>query len=111
MKKFLATGAVLMLLASPALAQDKPAPDGQKPPRHGMFEQADSDGDGKVSKAEFQAQQEKFFADTDKNSDGTITRDEMKARREAMREKFKAWKAEHGRGAPDGEAKPEAKPE
>ncbi len=103
MKKILMSGAVLMLLAAPAMAEDKMPPGDGAPPQHqGMFERADANNDGKVSKAEYNAQQEKFFAETDKDGNGELTKDEMKARREAMREKFKAWRDAHPRkeGAP-----------
>ena len=46
----------------------------------GMLKRLDSDGDGKLSLAEFAAPSERMFDRLDKNHDGVITPDEMKAR-------------------------------
>ncbi|MFZ0931012.1 MAG: EF-hand domain-containing protein [Syntrophobacteraceae bacterium] len=48
-----------------------------------MFREMDTDHDGKISKAEWMAFQEKQFKMLDKNGDGFITKDEV---REKMRE-------------------------
>ena len=48
---------------------------------------ADTDGDGRISRAEFLAQADARFARLDTNGDGVITADEMAARAEAMRER------------------------
>ena len=107
MKKLMMTCAVVMAMAAPAMAEDGPAKEGGRPPHPPrMFEMADTNKDGKVSKAEFDARQAKFFSEIDKNGDGAITPEEMKAHREGMREKMKAWRAEHGgKDGPDGEGK------
>jgi Ca2+-binding EF-hand superfamily protein len=44
-----------------------------------MFDRMDTDHDGKVTKAEFQAAGEKMFQRMDKNGDGIIEKDEMSA--------------------------------
>jgi Ca2+-binding EF-hand superfamily protein len=46
----------------------------------GVFKRLDSDGDGKLSLAEFAAPSERMFDRLDKNHDGVITPDEMKPR-------------------------------
>ncbi len=48
-----------------------------------MFQEMDTDHDGKISKSEWMAFQEKQFNQLDKNGDGFITKDEV---REKMRE-------------------------
>jgi Ca2+-binding EF-hand superfamily protein len=45
------------------------------------FQRLDSDHDGKLSPAEFGANQQRTFERMDRNGDGTITRDEMISRR------------------------------
>jgi len=46
----------------------------------GMFKRLDSDGDGKLSLAEFAASSERMFDRLDKSRDGVITPEEMKPR-------------------------------
>ncbi|MCB0340628.1 MAG: hypothetical protein H6626_13535 [Pseudobdellovibrionaceae bacterium] len=49
---------------------------------HGMaehFNMMDADGDGKVSKKEFDTGHEKHFSEVDADKDGFITKDEKKA--------------------------------
>ncbi len=88
-------------LASAAAAHAEtppPAPGGERPAHTSMqdrFQQADTDGDGAISKGEFLAQAEANFAKMDGNGDGKITADE----REAMKEKWKAMHKEGGGGA------------
>ena len=45
-----------------------------------MFKRLDTDGDGKLTLAEFAAPSERLFDRLDRDRDGTITRDEMKPR-------------------------------
>ena len=44
-----------------------------------MFKEMDTDHDGRISKAEWMAFQEKQFKRLDKNGDGFITKDEVRA--------------------------------
>ncbi len=85
-----------LALAGTAYAVEAP----QKAPAemekmHGKhFKEADTNGDGGLSKEEFMARHEKKFAEIDANHDGKITPDEMKAHHETMKEKFKHHRAE-----------------
>lgn len=93
MKKMIALGlAALVLNVTPAMAETAPAPDkkpDEKPYKSRMFEENDTDKDGKVSKQEFLIGSEKRFAEIDTNKDGFLTMDEMKARRDEMRAKMR----------------------
>jgi Ca2+-binding EF-hand superfamily protein len=78
----------------------------------GMFERADTNGDGFVSKDEFSAGRTEMFAKLDANGDGFIDQGELDKAREA-------WHQQHMKPAQDGAAqqsedstsqpKPEAK--
>jgi EF-hand domain pair/EF hand len=61
-------------------------PDGDRrgPPPPPRIEQADSDGDGVVTLAEFTAMVEKHFAAADANGDGGVTREEFRAAHRGM---------------------------
>ncbi len=52
---------------------------------HGMLRQADTDGDGAISRAEFEAAAAQRFARMDTDGDGTVSTEERAASREAMR--------------------------
>jgi Ca2+-binding EF-hand superfamily protein len=58
-----------------------PPPEGERrgPPRPPRLDQADSDGDGVVTLAEFTAMVEKHFAAADANGDGAVTAEEFQA--------------------------------
>lgn len=88
----IAVGALALLAATPALAQRGPGPDGPGHMGRGghgpggggplalMLD--DANGDGKLTRAEFDAAQRKAFAEIDANKDGSVTQDEMRASRE-----------------------------
>lgn len=56
----------------PANAQNGPPP--HKPP-HSMMKAADTDDDGRISRAEADAQRGKMFSELDEDGDGAISRD------------------------------------
>lgn len=59
-------------VTAPASAQDDPPP--HKAP-HSMMKAADADGDGRISRAEADAQRGKMFSELDEDGDGAISRD------------------------------------
>jgi polyhydroxyalkanoate synthesis regulator phasin len=59
-----------------------------------MFAKHDTNGDGKISEAEFLAHMKSKFAEKDTNKDGSISKDEAKAAHEAKREEMKAKRGE-----------------
>lgn len=67
MKKIILATALASLFAAPAFAN------------HDWFGKADTNGDGAISKAEFNAAKDAKFAKKDANGDGKITKDEAKA--------------------------------
>ncbi len=63
-----------------ALAGDKDGKEGWHGRQHGhMIEKLDTDKDGKVSKAEFEAQRAADFAAADTNKDGNVSQAELSA--------------------------------
>lgn len=84
----LGTAAALALaMAIPVVSQ---AAAGKAGPGAHLFQQADKDGDGFVSKAEMTAASEARFTQADADGDGVLTKDEMEAAHEKMRQKFDA---------------------
>lgn len=92
-KLFLLSAAILAVQTLPVLAQDGPPPhEGGK--HHGkgmerMFEKQDTDKDGVITEAEFNAFTKKRFDDMDANKDGKVTKEEAKAHHDAMKAKWK----------------------
>ena len=84
---FLSSAVILSGLSLPAFA-DK---------GHGLFERSDTDGDGFVSKVEFDAGRDGMFDRIDANKDGILTQEEMQAARDA-------WRAKMGKPANDNQA-------
>ncbi len=87
------------LFAGQVMAADTPAPQGpggDRPHHDGMFERADANHDGVVTKDEFMKESASFFDKVDTNHDGKITKDEKEAFHQQMEQKREAWKAEHG---------------
>ncbi|MBO0750270.1 MAG: EF-hand domain-containing protein [Porphyrobacter sp.] len=58
--------------------------------RPGLIRLADTDKDGAITKAEFQAAALARFDRLDTNKDGTVTRDEAKAARDNLRQQWQA---------------------
>src|ERR1700761_1088146 len=81
MRKFL-LAAALAGTAMGATAFAQTTPEAPRAPGRGMA-RSDTDGDGRVSKAEYLARADERFARMDKNGDGQLTPDEMAPRREA----------------------------
>ena len=54
-----------------------------------MMEKVDTDGDGKISKAEFMAKHESKFMKMDVDGDGFVSKDEMKDARAHKKEMMK----------------------
>ncbi|MGI9322330.1 MAG: hypothetical protein ACR2PJ_02005 [Pseudomonadales bacterium] len=77
----------IVLLAGAAVAEARP---GGK-----MLERLDSDGDGMVSKEEFQMPGAERLAKLDTNGDGGVSLDEMNAHRAERAAKREAKRAEH----------------
>ena len=75
--KYLLAGATATLIAAVAMA----APGGDR------FAKLDSDGNGSVTRAEFDAKRADRFASLDGDRDGFVTKAEMTARHEAMKAK------------------------
>ncbi len=75
-----------------AVAQHGGGKHGKRGMHHGggMIEKADTNKDGAVSRAEFDAVHAARFAELDTNADGMITKEEMQAVREAKRSKRRA---------------------
>jgi len=53
------------------------------------FKEMDANGDGTISKAEFDSAHSKHFQDMDTNGDSNLTREEMRAGHKQIREKVK----------------------
>lgn len=84
--------AVAALLTGHAMAGDTPRSDAPKDGPRGIM-RADTNGDGKVSKDEAAALQDKmqgdWFAKTDLNQDGFLTEDEIREARSTRRDQMK----------------------
>ncbi|MGD9967430.1 MAG: hypothetical protein AB7T59_12970 [Hyphomonadaceae bacterium] len=80
MRKILLAAGVAILAAGGAgmaLAQDG---EGEGGPHHGIF-RSDSNGDGVLTRAEFDAGRDGMFARLDADNNGQLTREEMRAQR------------------------------
>jgi len=66
---------------------------------HGMLKMADADGNGAVTKAEFDAAVAKHFAAADTDGNGTVTKAERQAAHAAMRTQ---WQQRRAAAAPQG---------
>lgn len=111
----LALGAVLALDTVLAYAE----PEEHQGQMHGqmeeqMFKEVDTNGDGAISKAEFNAFQAKQFKSMDANGDGKISHDEMEAGHQKQADggttthldkRFQAADADHDGGLDREEAK------
>lgn len=78
MSRTFVSAALLILLTTPALAQMR---------AEGIFERADVNNDGSVTREEFAAARAASFAKLDRNSDGYIDSDDVPKRLAARRQK------------------------
>lgn len=101
-KKIALTGIAAALIASAAIpafaAPGRDGPGRHAGPGRGMMQevmfvrllkQADTNKDGKITKDELTAYQDKIFTAADANKDGSLTRGEMLDYRQAQREEFR----------------------
>jgi hypothetical protein len=102
MKKLLMLSvAILALSAGAAYAEHEGGHEGKWAEKGAMmFDEADANDDGLLSKEEFLSRHEKKFVEIDANADGQISKEEMEARRQEWLEKRKAEKAAEGAEAP-----------
>lgn len=119
MKKYLVLSALaLAFAASPVLAGDHGDDDGHKHKKGGhhgkmmdkMFEKDDLDGDGAISKEEFDKAGTARFEAMDGDKDGKVTKDEAKAHMEAKRAEWKKMKEEKAKADSDAAAPAEPAP-
>lgn len=78
MSRTFVSAALLILLTTPALAQMR---------AEGIFDRADANNDGSVTREEFTAARAARFAKLDRNSDGYIDSDDIPKRLAARRQK------------------------
>lgn len=88
MKKLLMLSALFFVFSVPA-AEARPEGGGHKGK---MFERADANGDGVITKDEFMATAEERFSKMDLDGNGEITKDEAREAREKMKAKWKEHK-------------------
>lgn len=88
------TGSALIvatvLMGAAAFAQDQQGPEGRGMGPMFDFSTLDADKDGKVTKAELDAQKTARFTEADTNKDGKLSAEELTAARDAMIAKRKA---------------------
>ena len=91
MKKLLMTAVMAGCLALPAwAAEDAEDMDKVRAMTDRMFTMIDADGNGMVSKGEHEDFAEKMFEEADANDDGDVTKQEMVEHKIAEKAKFRA---------------------
>lgn len=103
MRKILFAAAGLAALGAAGLALAQGNDDG---PRRGPFDvfQADTNSDGVLTRAEFDAQRQSHFAQLDSNRDGQLTREEMRAGRPERAEGERGHRRGRGHGFGNADA-------
>ena len=103
MKKLLpfVLSAIVFGLAMPLYAEHHDGKDGMEAHHKMMIKMADTNGDGKISKEEFNAVHEKMFNEIDANHDGFIDADEMAKAHQARKEKMRKRMKQHKDGGAD----------
>jgi len=83
--------ALAVAMALPALSQAEPGKGG-----HGafLFEKADTDKSGDISKAEMQAAAEARFNAADTNGDGVLTKEESEAAKQEFHKKVSKYRGD-----------------
>jgi len=94
-----AAGAAVLAAGACGFAQAQSGP-GEDGARRGIF-QADSNSDGVLTRAEFDASRTAHFAQLDADNNGQVTREEMRAGRGERGERGHHGRRGH-RGGPDG---------
>ena len=98
MRKTLLTGVVVLGLAAAAGVATAQQLTGQQPTeRPARAQRADTDQDGRISRAEFMDRRVQRLTSADANSDGTVTREEMQAQRRAGQLHANQSDQRHGR--------------
>lgn len=96
MKKILMLSVLALgVSAMPAMAEG----DKHHGKHGGMFKKIDTDGNGEISRAEFDAKHDEMFKKMDKDGNGSISKDEMKAHhkgRKAKHAERKEKRESHG---------------
>jgi opacity protein-like surface antigen len=83
-----ATLAVMALSTAAFASPPEGRPGGKGPMMDKFFEEADTNGDGVISKDEALANAARRFDEKDTNNDGKLTKEEIQAHFAAMKEKF-----------------------
>ena len=94
---FLTSLAVFGVAGGAAWAAHHEGGEGKDKERHKryramLFEKADADGNGEISREEWMASAEARFSRADADESGAVTKEEMKAAREKRREEWKKKK-------------------
>lgn len=99
MLRMLTAAALLSLLSAPSMAQ------GMRQGGEGMFERADANNDGSVTKEEFIAARGQQFAKLDRNSDGYLDSSDMPKRMAERRKQNGGGEMHGGQFDADGDGK------
>lgn len=100
MKHRFMTAAILLALCGPAMADDRGDHRGER-----FAKRLDKDGDGLISRDEFQLPPNRMMEDADTNGDGAVTLDELKAERDKMQARHAEMMAKR---RADGDARMDA---
>lgn len=88
MKKVSLLLVVSCLIAAPAFAETSKLSSGETKSMEEMFSKCDTNGDGKISKEEYQKEKMELFSKWDKNSDGNLSKEEHRQMAVHMHDKM-----------------------